>query len=207
MTVTERHSYTQRTGPGGANIRLDDFRQIEDNALSLRSKYSAFTARQSMITAPAIADCIASLGISHIVWLPDSTIGPWERALSESPQLRLLRVCREGEIWPLAAGLFLGGKSPLAIMQSTGFFESGDALRNVLFDLGLPLFALVGYRSYLLEDSPDTARKFVEPILSAWGLDHTLIRDGDDLPQLADFYRACRQSSRPGVALIAEGKM
>jgi hypothetical protein len=31
-------------------------------------------------------------------------------------------------------------------MQTTGLFESGDALRNVLFDLSLPIYSLIGVR-------------------------------------------------------------
>ena len=160
-----------------------------------------------MISGAEMTTALSSMGITHVVWLPDSTFGPWEAAFQATDAFRLLRVCREGEIWPLAAGLYLGGQSPLPMMQSTGFFESGDALRNAFFDLDLPLFACIGYRSYLIDGSPDTAKRFIEPILGAWGLNHVLIRDRDDLPKLEEYYRDCRSAARPGVALIAEGKM
>src|SRR4051812_5205812 len=52
---------------------------------------------------------LEDLGVTHVVWLPDSATGPWEMALESSQRLRLVRVCREGEAWPLAAGLHLGG--------------------------------------------------------------------------------------------------
>ena len=45
----------------------------------------------------AVATKLAELGITHVVWLPDSAIGPWEEAFESSPDLRLVRVCREGE--------------------------------------------------------------------------------------------------------------
>ena len=96
------------------------------------------------------------LGITHVVWLPDSALGPWEQALATSDNVQLVRVCREGEAWAIAAGLYLGGKLPLVVIQNTGFFESGDAMRNVLFDLRLPLLAVVGYRSYLVHGSTDS---------------------------------------------------
>ncbi len=115
------------------------------------------------------------MGLTHIVWLPDSAMGPWETAILATPSLELVRVCREGEAWAVAAGLHLGGKRPLVAIQNTGLFESGDAMRNVLFDLRLPLFSLIGYRSYLVENSPDTAKQFTEPILRAWGVDYVLI--------------------------------
>jgi sulfopyruvate decarboxylase TPP-binding subunit len=147
-----------------------------------------------------------TLGVTHVVWLPDSTLGTWECALTASSRLQLVRVCREGEAWALAAGLHLGGARPLVVMQNTGFFESGDSLRNVLFDLGLPLYSIVGYRSYLLADSRDTARRFTEPVLAAWGLDHVLVEGPEGLSLFVDHYHACQSSNRPGVALWAEGK-
>src|SRR5581483_2304220 len=121
-----------------------------------------------MLSGTEIASTLAELGVTHVVWLPDSTLGTWESALAESQKLELVRVCREGEAWTIAAGLYLGGKQPVVVIQSTGLFESGDALRNVLFDLNLPLYSLVGYRSYLLENSTDSAKRFAEPILRAW---------------------------------------
>ena len=159
-----------------------------------------------MLSGAQIEQTIASLGTTHVIWLPDTTLGQWEDALDASTSFELLRVCREGEAWPLAAGLYLGGKSPMVILQSTGLFESGDAMRNVLFDLKIPLFALIGYRSYLLADSPDTAKKFLEPFLDAWGLHYELISGVDDLPLLANHYRQCQSAGKPGACLIAEGR-
>lgn len=159
-----------------------------------------------MFAGPEIVAALERLAISDVVWLPDSAIGPWEPALVSS-SIALRRVCREGEAWALAAGLYLGGRQPLVMIQSTGLFESGDALRNVLFDLGLPLYALVGYRSYLVEGSPDTAKKFLEPILDAWGIEHVLLREPGDLGRFEEHCRACRAAGRPGAALLAEGRM
>lgn len=160
-----------------------------------------------MIPGDALESTLASLGVTHVVWLPDSVLGPWEAALETSSRLRLVRVCREGEAWAVAAGLYLGGKQPLVMIQSTGLFESGDALRNVLYDMQLPLYALVGYRSYLVTGSADTARRFTEPILSAWQLEYVLLDSADALSQLEKHYRDCRNAARPGIALVPEGKM
>jgi sulfopyruvate decarboxylase TPP-binding subunit len=158
-----------------------------------------------MFTGPEIVAMLAELGITHVVWVPDTAIGPWEAALVASPSVRLVRVCREGEAWPLAAGLHLGGKSPLVVMQTTGLFESGDALRNVLFDLKLPIYSLIGVRNWLNADSKDTARAFTEPILRAWGLDCVWLTQPGDKPKLAEHFRRCREAQRAGIALLAEG--
>jgi sulfopyruvate decarboxylase subunit alpha len=161
----------------------------------------------AVLSGNSIAGTFAALGVTDAVWLPDSGVGPWEEALENSPTLRLVRVCREGEAWAIAAGLHLGGRRPVVIIQNTGLFESGDAMRNALFDLRLPLFALVGYRSYLIEGSTDSAKQFTEPILRAWDLDYVLIDRPEALPRLSEHYRACQAAGKPGVALIAEGRL
>ena len=158
-----------------------------------------------MFTGPEIVAALSELRITHVVWVPDTAVGPWESALESAPGLHLIRVCREGEAWPLAAGLHLGGKSPLVVMQTTGLFESGDAMRNVLFDLKLPIYSLIGVRNWLNAESRDTARAFTEPILRAWGVECVWLTQPADKPKLAEHVRRCRDASRPGMALFAEG--
>ena len=105
-------------------------------------------------------------------------------------------------------GDLTGGVRPLVMIQCTGLFESGDALRNVLHEWRLPIYAIIGYRSYLNQDTlpGDTSLVFTEPILAAWKLDTRLITEPSQLESIADHVRACRAAEIPGVALIAEGK-
>ncbi len=157
-----------------------------------------------MFTGPEIAAQFADLGITHVIWIPDTTTGPWESALESSSGFDLIRICREGEAWPLAAGLHVGGQSPIILIQTTGLFESGDAVRNVLFDLRVPLFAVIGARNWLNADSTDSAKRFTEPILKAWGIPYALIDGPEHKHRLADHYRQCVQSQEAGFVLLAE---
>jgi len=93
------------------------------------------------------------------------------------------------------------------VIQCTGLFDSGDSLRCALFDYGLPLFAIIGYRSALNPAASDSARKFTEPNLRSWGIDYRLIDAPEKLAELRTHYTACRQANCPGAALIAEGRM
>lgn len=159
-----------------------------------------------MFSGEQIASLLEELGITHVVTVPDSTIGLWEPAMERSNQVRLVRVCREGEAWQVAAGLYLGGATPLVMIQCTGLFESGDALRNALHDWKLPIFAIIGYRSYRDQAKlpGDTCLVFTEPVLDAWRIDYRLITEPNQLEVIREHVLACRDVARPGAALIAE---
>ena len=160
-----------------------------------------------MIDGKLFVTELERLGITHVVWLPDSTLGQWERGLEQSSALQLVRVCREAEAWGVALGLYLGGARPLVIIQCTGLFDSGDALRNAVHDYGVPLFAIIGYRSYLNPTATDLARTFTEPMLTAWNIPYCVIDTPEKFPDLAAHYRHCQQTRSPGVVLIGEGKL
>ena len=162
---------------------------------------------QQLFTGIEITATLIELGVSHVVWLPDSELGLWEESLETSSELQLIRVCREGEAWAVAAGLKIGGRSPIVVMQTTGLFESGDSMRNVLFDLNLPIFAIVGARSWLVEGSTDSAKLFTASNLHGWNLSYQIIAGPKDKYKLAEHYGHCARTLTPGVALIPEGSM
>lgn len=161
-----------------------------------------------MFSGEQLARMMLDIGVTHVVTLPDSTIGSWGDAMESTSGLEVIRVCREGEAWAIAGGLYLGGATPLVLIQCTGLFESGDALRNMLHDWKLPLLSIIGYRSYLDQSSlpGDTCLTFTEPILDAWRLEYRLITAPTQLDEMRAFLAASRQAARPAVALIAEGR-
>ena len=159
-----------------------------------------------MFSGELLSSLLEELEVTHVITVPDSTIGRWESAIERSPRLRLVRVCREGEAWQVAAGLHLGGATPVVMIQCTGLFESGDALRNALHDWKLPIFSIIGYRSYLDQAKlpGDTCLVFTEPILDAWRIDYKLITSASQIDEIGAHFRTCRAAERPGAALIAE---
>ncbi len=162
-----------------------------------------------MFSGEQIVKELSEMGITHVVWLPDSTLGQWELSLQAATGhgIKLVRVCREGEAWAIAMGLELGGARPLVMIQCTGLFDSGDSLRNALYDYGVPLFAVIGYRNALNLAAEDSARTYTEPNLRSWNIDYRLIDAPEKLPELKAHYTACRQARVPGAVLVAEGRM
>ena len=161
-----------------------------------------------MFSGEEMAELLETLGVTHVVTVPDSTIGQWQEAIEQRGRTRLVRVCREGEAWQCAAGLHLGGATPLVMIQCTGLFESGDAIRNALHDWKLPLFSIIGYRSYLNQETlpGDTCLVFTEPILDAWKIDYRLLTKREQFGEIAAHFHACAKADKPGAILLAEGK-
>jgi sulfopyruvate decarboxylase subunit alpha len=162
-----------------------------------------------MLDGPSVAAALKECGITHVIWVPDTAIGTWESAILATPGLTLLRVCREGEAFGLAAGLWLGGKKPIVLLQCTGLFEAGDSLRNVIHDLKLPIFFLAGIRNYyahLEGTTADTCPVFTEPIMKAWNIPYKVL-DGrhHSAADLAAEYKAAQAAKRAGAVLLAEG--
>jgi sulfopyruvate decarboxylase TPP-binding subunit len=160
-----------------------------------------------MFDGPAVVAALKECGVTHVIWIPDSELGTWEPALRADPDLRLIRVCREGEAMAVAAGLLLGGRRPVVLIQCTGLFEAGDALRNVVHDLKLPLFLVVGVRSYYAHQKKATADNcpvFTEPIMRAWQIPYVVLDRSHGAADLAAAYRQARAEQRAGAVLFAE---
>ena len=160
-----------------------------------------------MIDGPALVAALQECGITNVVWIPDSELGTWEDALAAAAEVQLIRVCREGEAMAVAAGLMLGGRRPLVVIQCTGLFEAGDSLRNVVHDLKLPLFLVVGIRSYYAHQrhaTTDSCPVFAEPILRAWQIPYQILERGHTAADLTAAYRQAQAEHRAGAVLVPE---
>ena len=100
------------------------------------------------------------------------------------------------------------GAKPLVAIQCTGFFEAGDAVRNVAHDLKLPLKMVVGVRSWRAfheGKSKDNCARYAERLVAAWELParwhDPLVADG---PQLAAALLWLTDQPGPRVLLWAE---
>ncbi len=159
-----------------------------------------------MLDGTTVVAAIPAVGFTHLVWLPDSHLGTWEHALAAS-SLPVIRPCREGEAVGIAAGLMLGGTRPLVVMQCTGFFEAGDAVRNVVHDLKLPLKLIIGVRSWraaLTGKSADNCPHFAERLVGAWELPCGWFDPSTDAAGFPDVLGRLATQPGPGVILWAE---
>ena len=141
--------------------------------------------------------------ISHVVWLPDSETNFMYQLLTNEPTLDLVPVCREGETMAIAAGLWVGGKRPIVLIQNTGIFEAGDSIRGLGLDVNQPLVMLVGYRGWSRHGlTRDSAARFIEHILHAWGISYYLIETDYDADRISLAIEEADKTQKPVAVLV-----
>jgi sulfopyruvate decarboxylase TPP-binding subunit len=161
------------------------------------------TTYETVLHPPAIIAELKKNNISHVVWLPDSETNFMYQLLTSDPALDLVPVCREGETMAIAAGLWVGGARPIVLIQNTGIFESGDSIRGLGLDISQPLVMLVGYRGWSRHGlTTDSAARFIEHILHAWGINYYLIETDDDAERISLAIAEAERTQKPVAVLV-----
>ncbi|MBI2859464.1 MAG: hypothetical protein HYX90_10335 [Chloroflexi bacterium] len=150
------------------------------------------------LTAKRVFDELKKCGITHIVWLPDSRVQFMYAEMMSQRDIKLVPVCREGEAIAIATGLRIGGKNPITLHQNTGLFESGDSLRGIGLDFGLPLLMLIGYESA----RTDSSARFTRPILDTWKVKQYVVEADQDVDKISAGYKETLETKRPVAILI-----
>lgn len=166
-------------------------------------------------------DALHRAGVTHVVGIPDNTSGPLFDEVLGHPTIRLVTVTREGEAFALASGLWLGGASPLVVIQNTGLLESGDAIRGTAQRMGAPIPVVVTGRGYarmeragvsgadeltrelMVRPDVDSSALLTEPTLRAWGIPYS--RCGAESDPFVDITRTiedARAQRRPVVLIL-----
>ena len=152
----------------------------------------------------AIVDEFKKNGVTHVVWLPDTETNFMYQQIVADEALDLVPICREGESMPIAAGLWIGGKRPVVLIQNTGMFEAGDSIRGMGIDLGIPMVMMVGYRGWMGPDGAmtDSAGVYTEPILKAWGIDYYMIETDADVGKISEAFEQADQTDSLVACLL-----
>ena len=161
------------------------------------------TTQETVLHPASIIEELKKNEFTHVVWLPDSETNFMYQLLTNEPSLDLVPVCREGETMAIAAGLWVGGKRPIVLIQNTGIFEAGDSIRGLALDVNQPLVMLVGYRGWSRHGlTTDSAARFIEHILHAWGINYYLIETDDDADRISLAIEEAERTSRPVAVLV-----
>lgn len=145
-------------------------------------------------------------GVTHVVWLPDSETNWLYLLMKAEPTIDLVPVGREGRAFSTAAGLSIGGKKPIVLIQNTGMLGSGDSIRGWGLSLNIPLVLMVGYRGWTRHgvNRPSDVANFTEPFLNAFGIHYYLMENDDDTPRISVAFEEAERTSRPVAVLVGD---
>ena len=158
------------------------------------------------VDARLIVAEIKKLGVDHIICIPDSYQKTLIALLADDPDIRFMVACTEDEAMGINAGLYIGGKSPMLVIQNNGIFASINTIKAIPLDARIPTLMMVGQfqRDPMLpvEESKSRAVRMVEPTLDTWGVPNYRIEGPDDLPNIEKAYRQAHETMGPVAVII-----
>ena len=163
------------------------------------------TQQQAQLNPQTVLNEMKKNGVSHVVWLPDSETNWLYMLMQEEPSLDLIAVSREGQAFSTAAGLSVGGKKPIILIQNTGMMESGDSLRGWGMGMNIPVVMMVGYRGYTRHGvNQDTAATYTERFLNAFGIQYYLVENDSDAGRISVAFEEAERTKRPVAILVGD---
>jgi sulfopyruvate decarboxylase subunit alpha len=133
--------------------------------------------------AAGVCEGVHAAGCRDVVYVPDN---PLSHVLREFEQryrdIRLLLATREEEAFGIAAGLYLGGRRPTVMLQSSGLGNSMNALTSLLVPYQIPALIVVSMRGD--EGEWNAAQvpmgRAVRSIFDAIDVPHASVASADD---------------------------
>jgi sulfopyruvate decarboxylase subunit alpha len=138
------------------------------------------------MTAPRWASQVCAgvhaAGSRDVVYVPDNPLSHVLRVFGERyDDVRLLLATREEEAFGIAAGLYLGGRRPTVMLQSSGLGNSLNALTSLLLPYQIPVLIVVSMRGDAGEWNAAQVPmgRAVRPIFDAIAIPHATVESAD----------------------------
>ena len=95
------------------------------------------------------------LGYDFFTGVPDSTLASIFKVLETDPQYTYVSSVREDNAIGVAVGAYLGGLTPLVLMQNSGLGHCINALSSLSSLYRIPLLLVLGWRGFNQNDAPE----------------------------------------------------
>jgi sulfopyruvate decarboxylase subunit alpha len=138
------------------------------------------------MTTPAWASGVCAgvhaAGSRDVVYVPDNPLSHVLREFDDRfRDVRLVLATREEEAFGIAAGLYLGGRLPTVMLQSSGLGNSLNAVTSLLLPYEIPVLVVVSMRGDAGEwnAAQMPMGRAVRSILDAIGVPHWTVESAD----------------------------
>ncbi len=125
---------------------------------------------------------VHAAGSRDVVYVPDNPLSHVLRVFEHQfRDVRVILATREEEAFGIAAGLYLGGRRPTVMLQSSGLGNSLNALTSLLMPYQMPVLMLISMRGDAGEwnSAQVPMGRAVRGIFEAMGVPHTTVESAD----------------------------
>ena len=163
-----------------------------------------------MTTTPAwalgVCAGVHAAGSRDVVYVPDNPLSHVLRVLEQQfRDVRVILATREEEAFGIAAGLYLGGRLPTVMLQSSGLGNSLNALTSLLLPYQIPVLIVVSMRGDAGEWNAAQVPmgRAVRPIFDAIAIPHATVESADTAAETVRAAGADAFAARsPGACLL-----
>ena len=164
------------------------------------------TNREIPRWAAGVCVGVHAAGSRHVVYVPDNPLSHVLREFSDRfDDVTLLLATREEEAFGIAAGLYLGGKRPTVMLQSSGLGSSLNAFTSLLIPYQIPVLMIVSMRGDLGEwnAAQSPMGRAVRSILEAIEIPHVTAESPETAAEAVRIAGTCAfGTQRPGACLL-----
>jgi sulfopyruvate decarboxylase subunit alpha len=156
--------------------------------------------------ASGVCEGLYASGVRDVAYVPDNPMSHVLREFAgKYEDVRLLLATREEEAFGVAAGLYLGGRKPAVLLQSSGIGNSLNAITSLLIPYQIPVLAVVSMRGDAGEWNAAQVPmgRAVRAIFDAIGMPHATVESAEDASSVVRLSATSAFGTRlPGACLL-----
>ena len=161
-------------------------------------------------SATALLAQLRAGGTTHVVTVPDFVqFALHEKILTADSGIQNVFACSEDQALTTATGLYVGGATPVVMVQNQGLYKCINTLRATCIDAGVPIVFFVGQFGREIENfgqptvqSKRSMVRFMEPVLDALGVRYWTVDDDAQAPRVAEAFAHARSAETAAVVLV-----
>ena len=126
--------------------------------------------------------------VRFIAYVPDNVLTPLIKGVTSDNYFIAVNATREDEAIGMVAGAWMGGMKGVAMMQTSGFALTPNALASLIVPFQIPAILVVSERGTLGEFNigQSTVARVMRPTLDAIGITHHTLTDEARMPFIVD---------------------
>ena len=162
------------------------------------------------IPATSYIEALQRNKVDHFVTVPDWVqLALHLRIEAGVSGIRNVSCCNEEQAVAVAAGLWMGGRKPIVVVQNQGMHACINAIRTIGNDVHAPIVFLVGQFgrefSNFGRDPSESIRstvRYMEPVLRAMDICSWRLETEADMPKFDEAFRHAWGENRPVALLV-----